>query len=59
MAARTDIGPPNYKTMLPPVIERNYGDWLYHEILKPGVLMHVSKSGETLYSVRAGSPKRR
>ncbi len=57
MAARTDIGPPNYKTMLPPVIERNYGNWLYHEILKPGVLMHVSGSGEALYSVRAGSPR--
>ncbi|HPY35883.1 MAG TPA: dissimilatory-type sulfite reductase subunit beta [Smithellaceae bacterium] len=55
--AKTDIGPPNYKKMLPPIIERNYGKWLYHEILKPGVLMHVSESGEALYSVRAGSPR--
>jgi len=55
--AKTDIGPPDYKTMLPPVIERNYGKWLYHEILKPGVLMHIAQSGEALYSVRAGSPR--
>ena len=55
--AKTDIGPPDYKTMLPPVIERNYGKWLYHEILQPGVLMHIAQSGEALYSVRAGSPR--
>ena len=41
--AKTDIGPPDYKTMLPPVIQRNYGKWRYHEILKPGVLMHICR----------------
>jgi sulfite reductase beta subunit len=55
--AATDIGPPDYKTMLPPVVQRNYGKWLYHEILKPGVLVHVGESGETLHTVRAGSPR--
>lgn len=55
--AKTDIGPPDYKTMLPPVIQRNYGKWHYHEILKPGVLMHIAESGEALYTVRAGSPR--
>jgi len=55
--AKTDIGPPDYKTMLPPVIQRNYGKWRYHEILKPGVLMHIAESGEALYTVRAGSPR--
>jgi dissimilatory sulfite reductase (desulfoviridin) alpha/beta subunit len=53
----TDIGPPDYKTMLPPVIQRNYGKWRYHEILKPGVMMHVGETGEALYTVRAGSPR--
>ena len=53
--ARTDIGPPSYKEMLPPVIKKNYGAWKYHEILKPGVLMHVGESGDKLYTVRAGS----
>ena len=55
--AETDIGPPDYKTMLPPVVQKNYGKWKYHEILKPGVLVHVAESGDELYTVRVGSPK--
>ena len=55
--ARTDFGPPNYKTMLPPVIQRNYGKWLYHEVPQPGVLRHVSESGEELFSVRVASSR--
>jgi len=53
--AETDIGPPDFRKFLPPVITKNYGKWLYHEILKPGVLMHVGESGDKLYSVRVGS----
>ena len=55
--ARTDIGPPLYKEMLPPIIKENYGKWRYHEIVKPGVLVHVSETGAKLYTVRAGSPR--
>ncbi len=55
--AETDIGPPDFRTMIPPVVEKNYGKWKYHEILKPGVLRHVAESGDELYTVRAGSPK--
>jgi sulfite reductase beta subunit len=36
---------------------RNYGRWQDHEIVSPGVLKHVSESGEALFSVRAGSPR--
>jgi sulfite reductase beta subunit len=54
---KTDIGPPHYRNFLPPIIQRNYGKWLRHEIPKPGVLVHTSESGEKLYSVRAGSPR--
>ncbi|MCS7281192.1 MAG: dissimilatory-type sulfite reductase subunit beta [Desulfobacterota bacterium] len=54
---RTDIGPPNYKDMLPDIIKRNYWKWKYHEIVKPGVLKHVAESGDVLYSVRVGSPR--
>lgn len=54
---QTDIGPPHYGEMLPPIIKENYGKWKYHEILKPGVLVHVSESGAELYTVRAGSPR--
>ncbi len=54
---KTDIGPPDYKQFLPPVIKKNYGQWAYHENPKPGVLMHVAKSGDRLYSVRAATPR--
>lgn len=53
----TDIGPPHYEKFLPPVIKKNYGKWKYHEIIKPGVLMHVAESGDKLYSVRAATPR--
>lgn len=54
---RTDFGPPHYQDMLPPVIKRNYGKWLYHENIRPGVLRHVSESEEELYTVRVGSSR--
>ena len=51
----TDIGPPKFDKFLPPVIKDNYGKWKYHDILEPGVLMHVSESGAKIFSVRGGS----
>jgi sulfite reductase beta subunit len=53
----TDIGPPDFKKMIPPIVERNYGKWKYHEELRKGLLKHVSESGEALYTVRVGSPR--
>ncbi len=53
----TDIGPPHYEKFLPPVIKANYGKWKYHEILRPGVMVHVAESGDKLFSVRMGSPR--
>ena len=52
---RTDYGPPHYEQFLPPVIKKNYGQWKYHEILKPGVMVHVAESGDEVYTVRAAS----
>jgi len=53
----TDIGPPDFRQFLPPVVKANYGKWKYHEILKPGVMVHVAESGDKLFTVRAGSPR--
>lgn len=53
----TDIGPPDYREMLHPVIKKNYGKWKYHERLEPGVLVHVAESGDEVYTVRVGSPR--
>src|SRR5512147_565082 len=52
---KTDIGPPHYEQMLHPTVKANYGKWKYHEKVKPGVLMHVSETGDKLYTVRAAS----
>ena len=54
---RTDIGPPDYRKFLPPIILRNYGKWVRHAIPRPGVLVHTAESGDKLYTVRAGSPR--
>jgi sulfite reductase beta subunit len=43
--------------MIPEVIKKYYGIWKYHEILKPGVLKHVSETGDELYTVRVGNPR--
>ena len=53
----TDLGPHYFGDFLPPVIKENKGKWLYHEILEPGVLVHVSESGGKVYTVRCGSAR--
>ncbi len=53
----TDIGPRKYDEFYPPVIAKNKGKWLYHEILEPGVLVHVAESGDEIYTVRVGGAR--
>ncbi len=53
----TDIGPPHYKKFLPPVIKENYGKWLWHDIPRPGVLVHCAESGAKIWTVRAGTAR--
>jgi sulfite reductase beta subunit len=50
----TDIGPRYYEEFYPPVIKKNKGKWLYHEILEPGIVIHVAESGDELCTVRVG-----
>lgn len=53
----TDIGPPKYDKYFPPIIKDNYGKWEYHEILEPGVLVHVSETGAEVFTVRCGGTR--
>ncbi len=53
----TDIGPRHYEEFFPPVIKKNFGKWLYHEILEAGVLVHVAESGDEVYTVRVGAAR--
>ncbi|MDY6837338.1 MAG: dissimilatory-type sulfite reductase subunit beta [Thermodesulfobacteriota bacterium] len=50
----TDIGPRYYEEFYPPIIKKNKGKWLYHEILEPGIVVHVAESGDELYTIRCG-----
>jgi len=53
----TDIGPRKYDEFYPPVIAKNKGKWKYHEILDPGVLVHVSETGDEVFTVRVGGAR--
>jgi len=53
----TDIGPRHFTEFLPPVLAKNKGAWDYHEILEPGVLLHVALSGDKVYTVRCGGAR--
>jgi len=50
----TDIGPRYYEEFYPPIIKKNKGKWLYHEILEPGIIVRVAESGDELYVIRVG-----
>ncbi len=50
----TDIGNRYYGDFLPPVIKENFGQWQWHEILEPGILMHKAESGAEVYTIRVG-----
>jgi hypothetical protein len=46
-----------YDQFYPPVIAKNKGKWLYHEIMEPGVLVHVAESRRrVLHSARGRRP---
>jgi sulfite reductase beta subunit len=53
----TDIGPPDYRKFMSPMMKANYGKWKYHEILRQGVMVHVGESGDKLFTVRTGGPR--
>ena len=53
----TDLGPPHFERFFPEVIKKNYGKWLYHEIVKPGILKHVSETGDECYTVRVATAR--
>lgn len=53
----TDLGPRHFWQYFPPVIQNNYGKWAYHDILEPGVLVHVSETGEKVFTVRCGGAR--
>lgn len=53
----TDIGPRHFSEFYPPVIKENKGKWLYHELLSPGITVHVSETGAEVYTVKVGGAR--
>ena len=45
------------KPYMHPVMLKNFGNWDWHDRMRPGVLHHVSKTGEEIWTVRAGTQR--
>ena len=52
-----ESGVPDHMQYLHPTLRKNYGNWKYHDRPRPGVLHHVSKSGDEVWTVRAGTQR--
>jgi sulfite reductase beta subunit len=40
-----------------PLLKKNYGQWDWHDRPRPGVLHHVARSGDEVWTVRAGTQR--
>jgi sulfite reductase beta subunit len=57
MRTPIESGVPDNKQYLHPLMLKNYGNWKYHDRPRPGVLHHVSHSGDEIWTVRAGTQR--
>jgi sulfite reductase beta subunit len=52
-----ECGVPDPFPFMHPVMKSNFGQWSYHDRPRPGVLHHVAKSGDQIWTVRAGTAR--
>ena len=52
-----ESGVPDPFPHMHPLLKKNYGDWKWHDRPQPGVLRHVSHSGDTVWTVKAGTQR--
>ncbi len=52
-----ESGVPDPFPHMHPLLKKNYGNWKWHDRPRPGVLRHVSHSGDTVWTVRAGTQR--
>ncbi len=52
-----EIGVPDPLPLMHPLMVKNYGAWAWHDRPRPGVLHHVAKSGDEIWTVRAGTQR--
>jgi len=52
-----ESGTPDHFQYMHPTLRKNYGQWAYHDRPRPGVLHHVSKYGDEVWTVKTGSAR--
>ena len=52
-----ECGVPDATPLMHPLMRKNFGQWAWHDRPRPGVLHHVAKSGDQLWTVRAGTQR--
>ncbi|MBT4152898.1 MAG: dissimilatory-type sulfite reductase subunit beta [Thiotrichales bacterium] len=52
-----ETGAPSATPFMHPIMQDNYGEWKFHDRPRPGVLHHVAKSGDEIWSVRCGTQR--
>ncbi len=53
----TESGCPDGFQYLHPTMQKNFGMWKFHERPRPGVLRHVSETGDEIWTVRLGTQR--
>ncbi len=52
-----ESGVPDPAPYMHPLMVSNYGNWAWHDRPRPGVLHHVAKSGDEIWTVKAGTQR--
>jgi sulfite reductase beta subunit len=52
-----ESGVPDHFQYMHPVLKKNYGLWKRHDRPRPGVLHHVSQTGDEVWTVKAGTQR--
>ncbi|MEE9326567.1 MAG: dissimilatory-type sulfite reductase subunit beta, partial [Cocleimonas sp.] len=52
-----ESGCPDGFQYMHPVMRRNFGLWDYHEDVQPGVMVHIAKNGDKVWTVKAGTQR--
>ena len=52
-----ETGVPDPFQYMHPMMTKNYGAWKHHQRPRPGVLCHTAKSGDKIWTVRAGTQR--
>ncbi len=52
-----ECGVPDHMAFMHPALKKNYGQWAWHDRMRPGVLHHVAKSGDEVWTVKAGTAR--